>query len=87
MTQNVINLNPNGTNNVLEDSVIDECIAEIVGHVGDVAAKHSVSLSDEFAQDMAIAMRFVRAGFARQFGQNTDAIQEEMTKLAKFMLK
>ena len=82
---NVINLNPN--KRVLESSVIDECIAEVIDYIAVVAEKRDLPLNDEFAQDMAIAMRFVRAGFARQMGAETDAIQEEMTKLADFMLK
>ena len=82
---NVINLNPNKS--VLESSVIDECIAEIIDHIAVVAEKRDLPLNDEFAQDMAIAMRFVRAGFARQMGAETDVIQEEMAKLADFMLK
>ena len=82
---NVINLNPETS--VLDNSVIDSAIEDIIDHIGGVAEERGLPLNDEFAQDMAIAMRFVRAGFARQLGAETDVIQEEMTKLADFMLK
>ena len=82
---NVIKLNPNKS--ILETTDLDEIVAEVIDYIGEVADNRNLPLNDEFAQDMAIAMRFVRAGFARQMGAETDAIQEEMTKLADFMLK
>ena len=85
MSGDVINLNPNIS--ILDSTVLNDVVTEIVNSIGAVAETHNIELNDEFAQDMAIAMRFVRAGFARQMGLETDAIQEEMTKLAEYMLK
>lgn len=82
---NVINLNPNKS--VLETTDLDNIVAEVIDFIGAIADTRDLPLNDVFAQDMAIAMRFVRAGFARQMGAETDVIQEEMTKLADFMLK
>ena len=82
---NIIQLNPNRS--VLDTVDIDGVIAEIIDFIGEVADNRNIPLNDEFAQDMAIAMRFVRAGFARQMGAESDVIQEEMTKLADIMLK
>lgn len=82
---NVINLNPNKS--VLDTDDLDTIVAEVIDYIGEVADIRDLPLNDVFAQDMAIAMRFVRAGFARQMGAETDVIQEEMTKLADFMLK
>ena len=82
---NVINLNPNKS--VLDTDDLDTIVAEVIDYIGEVADNRNLPLNDEFARDMAIAMRFVRAGFARQMGAETDVIQEEMTKLADFMLK
>ena len=82
---NIIQLNPNRS--VLDTVDLDGVIAEIIDFIGEVADNRNVPLNDEFAQDMAIAMRFVRAGFARQMGAESDVIQEEMTKLADSMLK
>ena len=82
---NIIQLNPNRS--VLDTVDLDGVIAEIIDFIGEVADNRNIPLNDEFAQDMAIAMRFVRAGFARQTGAESDVIQEEMTKLADIMLK
>jgi hypothetical protein len=82
---NIIQLNPNKS--VLDTDDLDTIVAEVIDYIGEVADNRNLPLNDEFARDMAIAMRFVRAGFSRQMGAETDVIQEEMTKLADFMLK
>ena len=63
MPGDVINLNPNIS--ILDSTVLNDVVTEIVDSIGAVAETHDIELNDEFAQDMAIAMRFVRAGFAR----------------------